>query len=199
MSICVRYVAVELYTTRRAVTRRYRPGSSRVSILTEPCGRGKPGQGGKRVNHGGERTYREQDLASVARDIIDSNAYMTLATADENGRPWASPVWYAHFYWVSSPEARHSRNLAARSEVGVVIFDSQAPVDTGQECTCRQSPRSLRAPNSTWASVSSLADLRHMERAGGHGRTQHRRPAAACIARPHLSTMYWTIRIVGRW
>jgi uncharacterized protein YhbP (UPF0306 family) len=89
------------------------------------------------VNHGGERTYREQDLASVARDIIDSNAYMTLATADENGRPWASPVWYAaegyaHFYWVSSPEARHSRNLAARPEVGVVIFDSQAPVGTGQ-------------------------------------------------------------------
>jgi uncharacterized protein YhbP (UPF0306 family) len=89
------------------------------------------------VNHGGERTYREQDLASVARDIIDSNAYMTLATADENGRPWASPVWYAaegyaHFYGVSSPEARHSRNLAARPEVGVVIFDSQAPVGTGQ-------------------------------------------------------------------
>jgi nitroimidazol reductase NimA-like FMN-containing flavoprotein (pyridoxamine 5'-phosphate oxidase superfamily) len=89
------------------------------------------------VNHGGERTYREQDLASVARDIIDSNAYMTLATADENGRPWASPVWYAaegyaRFYWVSSPEARHSRNLAARPEVGVVIFDSQAPVGTGQ-------------------------------------------------------------------
>jgi uncharacterized protein YhbP (UPF0306 family) len=89
------------------------------------------------VNHGGERTYREQDLASVARDIIDSNAYMTLATADENGRPWASPVWYAaegyaHFYWVSSPEARHSRNLAARPELGVVIFDSQAPVGTGQ-------------------------------------------------------------------
>ena len=89
------------------------------------------------MNHGGERTYREQDLAFVARDIIDSNAYMTLATADENGRPWASPVWYAaegyaHFYWVSSPEARHSRNLDARPEVGVVIFDSQAPVGTGQ-------------------------------------------------------------------
>ena len=89
------------------------------------------------MNHGGERTYREQDLASVARDIIYSNAYITLATADENGRPWASPVWYAaegyaHFYWVSSPEARHSRNLAARPEVGVVIFDSQAPVGTGQ-------------------------------------------------------------------
>jgi uncharacterized protein YhbP (UPF0306 family) len=89
------------------------------------------------VDHQGERTHRKQDLASVARDFIDSNAYMTLATADENGRPWTSPVWYAaegyaHFYWVSSPEARHSRNLAARPEVGVVIFDSQAPVGTGQ-------------------------------------------------------------------
>jgi uncharacterized protein YhbP (UPF0306 family) len=89
------------------------------------------------VDTGGQTTPRKQDLASVARDIIDSNAYMTLATADENGRPWASPVryaaeGYAHFYWVSSPEARHSRNLAARPEVGVVIFDSQAPVGTGQ-------------------------------------------------------------------
>jgi nitroimidazol reductase NimA-like FMN-containing flavoprotein (pyridoxamine 5'-phosphate oxidase superfamily) len=89
------------------------------------------------VDKGGERTHRKQDLASVARDIMDSNAYMTLATADENGRPWASHVWYAvegyaHFYWVSSPEARHSRNLAARPEVGIVIFDSRAPVGTGQ-------------------------------------------------------------------
>jgi hypothetical protein len=89
------------------------------------------------VDHQGERTHRKQDLASVARDIIDSNAYMTLATADENGLPWASPVWYAaegyaHFYWVSSPEARHSRNVAARPEVSIVIFDSQAPVGTGQ-------------------------------------------------------------------
>jgi len=89
------------------------------------------------VDHQGERTHRKQDLASVARDLIDSNAYMTLATADENGFPWASPVWYAaegyaHFYWVSSPEARHSRNVAARPEVSIVIFDSQAPVGTGQ-------------------------------------------------------------------
>ncbi len=89
------------------------------------------------MDNGEERTHRKQDLASVARHIIDSNAYMTLATADENGRPWASPVWYAaegceHFYWVSSPEARHSRNVSARPEVGIVIFDSRAPVGTGQ-------------------------------------------------------------------
>jgi hypothetical protein len=54
---------------------------------------------------------------------------MTLATADADGVPWASPVWYAtedghDFYWVSDPQARHSRNIAARPEIAIVIFDS---------------------------------------------------------------------------
>jgi len=80
---------------------------------------------------------RRRDLGTAARDIVDSNAYMTLATADGAGRPWASPVWYAHagyreFFWVSSPEARHSRNIAARHEAALVIFDSTAPAYTGQ-------------------------------------------------------------------
>ena len=73
--------------------------------------------------------------AAAARAVIDSNSYMTLGTADESGRPWVSPVWFAHsgyreFLWVSSPDAQHSRNLAARPEVSIVIFDSQvAPAD----------------------------------------------------------------------
>ncbi len=70
-----------------------------------------------------------EDLGAVARSIIDSHRYMTLATADEHGSPWASPVWYApaqyrEFLWVSSPEARHSPNLATRPELAIVIFDS---------------------------------------------------------------------------
>ena len=82
-----------------------------------------------------ERSGR--DPATVAREIIDANRYMTLATADGDGRPWASPVWYAHqgytdLYWVSRPQARHSRNLAVRPEVGIVIFDSTVPEGEGQ-------------------------------------------------------------------
>ena len=77
------------------------------------------------------------DLVAVARAIVDSNRYMTLATADAGGVPWASPVWYApadyrDFFWVSDPEARHSRNVAARREVGIAIFDSDAPIGTGR-------------------------------------------------------------------
>ena len=35
-------------------------------------------------------------------------------------------------YWVSRPVTRHSRNLAVRPELAIVIFDSTAPVYTGQ-------------------------------------------------------------------
>lgn len=71
----------------------------------------------------------EQDLGERARQIIDANRYLTLATADDDGKPWACPVWfahdaYAHFLWVSRPGARHSRNIAARPEIGFVVFDS---------------------------------------------------------------------------
>jgi pyridoxine/pyridoxamine 5'-phosphate oxidase len=71
------------------------------------------------------------DLAADARRIVDANLYMTVATADGDGRPWASPVWFAHdgyarFLWVSKPESRHSQNLAGRADVGIVIFDSTA-------------------------------------------------------------------------
>jgi nitroimidazol reductase NimA-like FMN-containing flavoprotein (pyridoxamine 5'-phosphate oxidase superfamily) len=64
------------------------------------------------------------------REIIERNRYMTLATADAQGTPWASPVWFAHidyreFLWVSDPDARHSRNLAQRAELAIVIFDSR--------------------------------------------------------------------------
>ena len=77
------------------------------------------------------------DLTAIARATIDANRYMTLGTADADGLPWASPVWFApdgdrRFLWVSSPEARHSRNLAVRPQLSIVIFDSQVPIGTGQ-------------------------------------------------------------------
>lgn len=73
------------------------------------------------------------ELADHVRRVIDTNSYMALGTADEIGYPWVSPVWYAsedylNFLWVSSPDAKHSRNLAVHAEVAVAIFDSSVPV-----------------------------------------------------------------------
>jgi nitroimidazol reductase NimA-like FMN-containing flavoprotein (pyridoxamine 5'-phosphate oxidase superfamily) len=78
-----------------------------------------------------------EDTAAIAHRIVDANMYMTLATADADGRPWASPVWYApagptEFLWVSAPGTRHSRNIAVRPEIAIVIFDSTVPVGAAE-------------------------------------------------------------------
>lgn len=75
--------------------------------------------------------------ASLARAVIDANQYLVLGTADAAGRPWATPVYFAHqdyrdYFWVSAPDRTHSQNLLARPAVAVVIFDSQARINTGQ-------------------------------------------------------------------
>jgi hypothetical protein len=60
-----------------------------------------------------------------------------LGTADETGRPWASPVYFAcenyrDFYWMSSPNVTHSRNILVRPQVSIVIFDSRVAAGMGQ-------------------------------------------------------------------
>ena len=69
------------------------------------------------------------DLAAHARTLISANAYLTLSTTDADGAPWTCPVYFAPeddhtFVWVSETGARHSRNLAARPRVSLVVFDS---------------------------------------------------------------------------
>jgi pyridoxine/pyridoxamine 5'-phosphate oxidase len=84
-----------------------------------------------------EPMNEEHDLAADARRIIDAALYMVVATADPSGQPWASPVYFAHrdyreFFWMSQPDATHSVNLRDRREVGIVIFDTTVPINTGQ-------------------------------------------------------------------
>ena len=73
------------------------------------------------------------DDVALARALIDAGRYLVLASADADGRPWPTPVWYARtgreFVWVSRPEARHSSNIEARSAVGFVIFETPVPAE----------------------------------------------------------------------
>ena len=69
------------------------------------------------------------DLAAHARAVIDANLYLVLGTTDPDGRPWTSPVYFAPagdrtFHWLSATDALHSRHLAERPQVSIVIFDS---------------------------------------------------------------------------
>ena len=73
----------------------------------------------------------------VARRILDTTSSGGRAPGDADGVPWATPVWFAQedyrrIYWVSAPDARHSRNIEARQESGMVVFDSMVPPNAGQ-------------------------------------------------------------------
>jgi uncharacterized protein YhbP (UPF0306 family) len=73
----------------------------------------------------------------IARQLIEENNYMVLGTADPSGTPWVCPVYYTpdgyhDFYWVSSPDTRHSRNIAERADVAITIFDSRVPIGTAE-------------------------------------------------------------------
>ena len=67
-----------------------------------------------------------------ARHVLLDVRYLALGTTEPDGRSRVSPVYVTwdgpdDFYWVSSPEAVHSRNVADRPAVSGVVFDSTRP------------------------------------------------------------------------
>ena len=61
----------------------------------------------------------DDDLVGHAHALLEVNRYVTLGTADRDGRPWTTPVYFAYttdwtFYWMSETGARHSRNPSER-------------------------------------------------------------------------------------
>jgi hypothetical protein len=101
----------------------------------------------------------QPELETMARRVLDGNRYMTIATADEDGSPWATPVYfnpdgYRRFYWVSSPEARHSRNLERRREVALVVFNSQVPIGAAEAVYVAAHARSVPDPTPELCSIA---------------------------------------------
>ncbi len=77
------------------------------------------------------RQYADE-LTVMALDVIATNRYLVLGTVHPDGQPRVSPVYFNHhehrsFYWVSSPDSQHSRNIAAHPRVNAVVFDSSTP------------------------------------------------------------------------
>lgn len=119
-----------------------------------------------------------------AESVVADCRYLVLATSSLGGTPWVTPVYFAAsdpwtFWWVSSPEALHSRNIAANPQVAVTIFDSTAGLGQAaavyaaawaQQCPPARvangiavyAERSLRHGGDRWdeASVTGAARLR---------------------------------------
>jgi uncharacterized protein YhbP (UPF0306 family) len=65
----------------------------------------------------------------ILREILDSQNYLCLATADKHSKPWASPVAYVcdedfSIYFISYIESLHAQNIRNNNEVAFSIYDS---------------------------------------------------------------------------
>ena len=95
--------------------------------------------------------------------LLAQQTYLVLATADGQGRPWATPLFYAaqheHLvYWVSAPDSRHSRNIAEQPTVAITIFDSRAPIG-GAEALYLEG-RAIRVENGERATALDILNAR---------------------------------------
>ncbi len=79
------------------------------------------------------KSYEEQ-----AQYILEHNKYMVVATSTKSGKPWASPVFYAHddnfnFYFLSAIDSLHAKNLVENPDVALVIYDSKQPIGFAEQ------------------------------------------------------------------
>jgi uncharacterized protein YhbP (UPF0306 family) len=104
--------------------------------------------------------------------VLATNRYLVLGTAAEDGRPWVTPVFFAlldpnRVCWVSSPDSRHSRNIAHRAAVAITVFDSTVEVGRAEgayfdadaaRLTPEETGTALRALNSRLPQDRQLSD-----------------------------------------
>jgi hypothetical protein len=139
--------------------------------------------------------------AQTIRDIIEANRYLVLATADAAGRPWSSPVYFAHigfteFFWVSSPDVTHSRNIAVRPEVGIVVFDSQAAIGTGQGAYMSAAAKLLEH-DETARGIEAFS-RRSLAHGGGEWASEDVQRGAGLRLYRAIADSYWILAKDGR-
>jgi hypothetical protein len=139
--------------------------------------------------------------AQTVREIIEVNRYLVLATVDAAGRPWSSPVYFAHidfaeFFWVSSPDVTHSRNIAVRPEVGIVVFDSQVATGAGQGVYMCAAARLLEGDET--ARGAEVFSRRSVAHGGPEWTSEDVRPGAALRLYRATADSHWILAKDGR-
>lgn len=92
-----------------------------------------------------------------AKQIIENNNYLTLATSTLQGKPWISALFFAYdkdynLYFVSAKDSLHSNLISQNPDAAVSIYDSSAKVGEANGVFME-------------AIVSELSDLSEIEKA----------------------------------
>src|SRR3954469_4467769 len=105
----------------------------------------------------------DDELNEMARRVLDGNRSLVLGTVEDDGSPRLSPVYftparYRDLYWVSSPDAQHSRNVRKRPRVQVVVFDSSSLPGQSEAVYLSATARELSSDELTEAVLAEAFD-----------------------------------------
>lgn len=101
-----------------------------------------------------------------AKEIIFKIAYITIASVSEDNQPWNTPVFTAYdqnynFYWGSYRNSQHSKNIRARKEVFLVMYDSTVSPGSGEGVYIKAVAEELEDPQEIVFALKLLRD-RHI-------------------------------------
>jgi nitroimidazol reductase NimA-like FMN-containing flavoprotein (pyridoxamine 5'-phosphate oxidase superfamily) len=129
-----------------------------------------------------------------AAAVIEANKYLTLGTVDADGLPWVTPVYFtpdghSDFYWASSPEALHSKNIAITPDVSIAIFDSSVRIGGASAVYLRA--RASVVPDDELDACAALYTSRYPE-LRAYGVNELRAPADLRLYRAR-ATAHWIL------
>ncbi|MEU4294550.1 pyridoxamine 5'-phosphate oxidase family protein [Kribbella sp. NPDC026596] len=138
----------------------------------------------------------QEILDQRAAAVIEANKYMTLGTVDADGLPWVTPLYFtpdghADFYWASSPEALHSKNIATTSDVSIAIFDSSVRIGGASAVYFRA--RASLVPDEELEACATLYTSRYPE-LRAYGVDELRSPADLRLYRAHAAAHWLLVR-----
>jgi uncharacterized protein YhbP (UPF0306 family) len=75
------------------------------------------------------RRFASGRIEAAARALLDASTLCAVATVSRQGRAHVNAVYFAWddelgIFWISAPEAQHSRNLRDNPSAAVTVFDS---------------------------------------------------------------------------
>lgn len=75
------------------------------------------------------RKVSSKHLEEAARRLLEDSTLCALATASQQGRAHVNAMYFAwdaqfRIFWISDPQAQHSRNLGRNRSAAVTVYDS---------------------------------------------------------------------------
>lgn len=76
----------------------------------------------------------DRDHYEVAREVLRTNEFMSIASATPDGNPWVVAVRNRGFIdgclrWSSDPNRHHSKMIKRNPRIGYLLYDSSARVE----------------------------------------------------------------------